>query len=32
VLPEHLNAEIESGTIECLDDAVDYLSWTFFFR
>jgi activating signal cointegrator complex subunit 3 len=32
VLPEHINAEIESGTIECLDDAVDYLSWTFFFR
>ena len=32
VLPEHLNAEIVSGTIECLDDAVDYLSWTFFFR
>ncbi|KZF21219.1 Sec63-domain-containing protein [Xylona heveae TC161] len=32
VLDNHLGAEISSGTIVTKQDALDYLTWTFFFR
>ncbi|EDV24592.1 uncharacterized protein TRIADDRAFT_25989 [Trichoplax adhaerens] len=32
VLPQHLNAEIVSGTITSKQDAMDYITYTYFFR
>jgi len=32
VLPDHLNAEIVAGTITSRQDAIEYMSWTYFFR
>ncbi|EZG08200.1 hypothetical protein H106_02679 [Trichophyton rubrum CBS 735.88] len=32
VLDDHLGAEVSSGTITTKQDALDYLTWTFFFR
>ena len=31
VLPDHLNAEIVAGTIRSKQDALNYLTWTYFF-
>ncbi|CAF0793697.1 unnamed protein product [Didymodactylos carnosus] len=32
VLSDHLNAEIVSGTISTKQEAMDYMTWTYFFR
>ena len=32
VLDNHLGAEVSAGTIATFQDALDYLTWTFFFR
>jgi activating signal cointegrator complex subunit 3 len=32
VLADHLNAEIVAGTIKTRQEALDYLTWTYFFR
>ena len=32
VLPDHLNAEVVAGTINTKQEALDYMTWTFFFR
>ncbi|OOF92952.1 hypothetical protein ASPCADRAFT_209610 [Aspergillus carbonarius ITEM 5010] len=32
VLDNHLGAEVSAGTINTKQDALDYLTWTFFFR
>lgn len=32
VLSDHLNAEIVAGTISSKQDAMDYITWTYFFR
>ncbi|XP_029640230.1 activating signal cointegrator 1 complex subunit 3 isoform X1 [Octopus sinensis] len=32
VLADHMNAEIVSGTVNSKQDAMDYITWTYFFR
>ena len=32
VIPDHLNAEIASGSIKTRQDCIDYMTWTYLFR
>ena len=32
MLPDHLNAEVVAGTIGTKQEALDYMTWTYFFR
>ena len=32
VLPDHLNAEVVAGTVGSKQEALDYFTWTYFFR
>ena len=32
VLADHMNAEVVAGTVQGRQDALDYITWTFFFR
>lgn len=32
VLSDHLNAEVVAGTVKSRQEALDYLTWTYFFR
>lgn len=32
VLPNHLNAEISGGSVNDIQEAIDYLTWTYFIR
>ena len=32
VLADHINAEVVSGTITSKQEAMDYITWTYFFR
>lgn len=31
-LHDHINAEVTAGSISTTQDAIDYLTWTYFFR
>ena len=32
MLSDHINAEVVSGTITSKQEAMDYITWTYFFR
>ena len=32
VLADHLNAEVVAGTVNNKQEAMDYVTWTYFFR
>jgi replicative superfamily II helicase len=31
-LHDHLNAEISAGSLTCVQDCIDYLTWTYYYR
>lgn len=31
-LPDHVNAEVVSGSLQTKTDVVNYISWTYFYR